>query len=60
MKSIYGKLILGFLVSMLFSFSIAGYFSLRKNSDELGRLAEEELEMSSQHIADLLSFIDEF
>ncbi len=59
MKSIYGKLILGFLVSMLFSFSIAGYFSLRKNSDELGRLAEEELEMSSQHIADLLSLIDD-
>ncbi len=58
MKSIYGKLILGFLVSMIFSFSIAGYFSLRKNSDELGRLAIEELEMSSQHIADLLSLID--
>lgn len=58
MKSIYGKLIVGFLVSMLFSFSIAGYFSLRKNSDELGRLAVEELEMSSQHIADLLGLID--
>lgn len=59
MKSIYGKLILGFLVSMIFSFSIAGYFSLKKNSDELGRLAIEELEMSSQHIADLLGLIDQ-
>lgn len=59
MKSIYGKLILGFLVSMLFSFSIAGYFSLKKNSDELGRLTIEELEMSSQHIADLLGLVDQ-
>lgn len=58
MKSIYGKLILGFLVSMLFSFSVAGYFSLRKNSDELGRLAVEELKMSSQHIVDLMGLID--
>ena len=58
MKSIYGKLILGFLVSMLFSFSVAGYFSLRKNSDELGRWAVEELKMSSQHIVDLMELID--
>ena len=58
MKSIYGKLILGFLVSILFSFSIAGYFSLKKNSTELGRLAIEELENSSQLINDLLLLID--
>ena len=58
MKSIYGKLILGFLVIMLFSFSVAGYFSLRNNSDELGRLAVEELKMSSQHIVDLMELID--
>ena len=58
MKSIYSKLIIGFLVSILFSFSIAGYFSLRKNSSELGRLTVEELEGSSQHIADLLGLID--
>lgn len=59
MKSIYGKLILGFLVSILFSFSIAGYFSLRKNSDELGRLALEELENSAQQIADYIQLLDE-
>lgn len=58
MKSIYSKLIVGFLVSILFSFSIAGYFSLRKNSSELGRLAIEELEGSSEHIAHLLQLID--
>ncbi len=58
MKSIYGKLILGFLVSILFSFSIAGYFSLRKNSDELGRLTNEELRNSFEYIAYLLNTED--
>lgn len=57
MKSIYGKLILGFLVSILFSFSVAGYFSIKRNSDELGRLAVEELEGSSEHIANLIKLI---
>ncbi|MEG0276893.1 MAG: HAMP domain-containing sensor histidine kinase [Coprobacillus sp.] len=59
MKSIYGKLILGFMASILFSFSIAGYFSVRKNSEEMGRLALEELESSSEHIANLLQLINE-
>lgn len=58
MKSIYGKLILGFMASILFSFSIAGYFSIRKNSEEMGRLAVEELESSSEHIANLIHLID--
>ena len=58
MKSIYGKLIIGFLVSILFSFSIAGYFSMRKNSTELGRLTTEELLSSSEHIVDLLKYTD--
>lgn len=58
MKSIYGKLILGFLVSILFSFSIAGYFSIKKNSDELGRLAVEELENSSELIVNLIQLVE--
>lgn len=59
MKSIYGKLIVGFLASIIFSFSIAGYFSLRKNSDELGRLAEEELQGSCKLIVYYIQTIDE-
>lgn len=59
MKSIYGKLILGFLVSILFSFSVAGYFSIRKNSEELGRVIVEELESSSDLIADFIESVDE-
>jgi Signal transduction histidine kinase len=58
MKSIYGKLIIGFLVSILFSFSIAGYFSFRKNSEEIGRLTIEELEKSSDCVADFIQLID--
>lgn len=59
MKSIYGKLIIGFLVSILFSFSIAGYFSLRKNADELGLLAIEELKNSTELIENFMNLIDE-
>lgn len=58
MKSIYGKLILGFIASILFSFSIAGYFSVRKNSQAMGKLATEELESSTEHIANLIQLID--
>ncbi len=58
MKSIYGKLIIGFLVSILFSFSIAGYFSLRKNANELGLLAVEELQNSTELIEDFMNLID--
>lgn len=58
MKSIYGKLILGYLVSVLFSFSIAGYFSLKKNSSDLSVLAIEELESSVHHIIELSGLIE--
>jgi len=60
MKSIYGKLIIGFLVSILFSFSIAGYFSLRKNSDELGALVIEEMKSASMHISNILQYADKY
>ncbi len=43
MKSIYGKLIIGFLVSIFISFSFAGYFVLRNNSQELSEVTKEEL-----------------
>ncbi|MCD7840570.1 MAG: HAMP domain-containing histidine kinase [Erysipelotrichaceae bacterium] len=58
MKSIYGKLIIGFLVSILLSFSIAGYFSLRKNNNALGQMAIDELNNSTQLISDFIEDID--
>jgi signal transduction histidine kinase len=59
MKSIYGKLILGFLVSIIFSFSIAGYFSVKRNASELGQLAYDELNNSSDYIISLIKNIDD-
>lgn len=44
MKSIYGKLILGFLVSIFFSFSFALYFVLKNNADELSSFTKDELQ----------------
>lgn len=44
MKSIYGKLILGFLVSIFISFSFAGYFVLKNNSEELSEFTRDELQ----------------
>ena len=54
MKSIYGKLIIGFLVSIVFSFSVAGYFTIRKNSSELSQLTYEELNNSSDYVINLM------
>jgi Signal transduction histidine kinase len=58
MKSIYGKLIIGFLVSIVFSFSVAGYFTIRKNSSELSQLTYEELNNSSDYVINLMKIVD--
>lgn len=50
MKSIYGKLIVGFLVSIFFSFSFAAYFVLENNSEELSKFTQTEL----QDVTDLI------
>ncbi len=59
MKSIYGKLIIGFFVSIIFSFSIAGYFSIKRNASELGQLAFEELNSASDHIVSLITLVNQ-
>ena len=46
MKSLYGKLIIGFFVSIVFSFSVAGYFSINSHSDKLGQMTIKELNNS--------------
>ena len=43
MKSIYGKLICGFLITIVFSFSVAGYVALRSNYDQIEDMAKNEL-----------------
>ncbi len=58
MKSIYGKLFLGFVLTLVLSFSFTGYFAIKQNGDEMSALALEELQDSTTHIADLIKLID--
>lgn len=59
MKSIYSKLIIGFLLTSLLSFSICCFFTIRSYNRDFDQLALEELEHSSNHIADLIKLIDD-
>ena len=59
MKSLYGKLIIGFFVSIVFSFSVAGYFSINNHSDKLGQMTVEELNSSLDYIVELVNVADE-
>lgn len=59
MKSIYSKLIIGFLLTSLLSFSICCFFTIRSYNRDSDQLALEELEHSSNHIADLIELIDD-
>jgi len=42
MKSLYGKLFIGFLVSILTSFSIAGYFGVQKQEESIRNMVVED------------------
>lgn len=57
MKSIYGKLILGFLVSILISFSFAGYFVLKNNSEELSEFTRVELQDATRLILNQMTYV---
>ena len=59
MKSIYSKLIICFLLTSLLSFSICCFFTIRSYNRDSDQLALEELEHSSNHIADLIKLIDD-
>ena len=59
MKSIYSKLIIGFLLTSLLSFSICCFFTIRSYNRDSDQLSLEELEHSSNHIADLIKLIDD-
>ena len=54
MKSIYSILIIGFLLTSLLSFSICCFFTIRSYNRDSDQLALEELEHSSEHIADMI------
>lgn len=59
MKSIYSKLVIGFLLTSLLSFSICCFFIIKSYNRDSDQLALEELEHSSNHIADLIKLIND-
>ncbi len=59
MKSIYSKLVIGFLVSILFSFSVAAYFSYRKNAEDIGKMTIEELHSCANQVASYIHLLDQ-
>lgn len=59
MKSIYGKLICGFLITIFFSFSVAGYVALRSNYDQIEDMAKSELSATSEYVVGILNSLDD-
>ena len=59
MKSIYGKLICGFLITIIFSFSVAGYVALRSNYDQIEDMAKSELNATSEYVVGILNSLDD-
>ena len=59
MKSIYGKLICGFLITIAFSFSVAGYVALRNNYDQIEDMAKSELSATSEYVVGILNSLDD-
>lgn len=54
MKSIYGKLICGFLITIIFSFSVSAYIALKSNYDQIDDMTQTELSATSDFIASVI------
>ena len=59
MKSIYGKLICGFLITIVFSFSVAGYVALRSNYDQIEDMAKNELSATNEYVTEILNILED-
>lgn len=59
MKSIYGKLICGFLITIVFSFCVAGYVALRSNYDQIESMAQNELSATSEYVVGILNSLED-
>lgn len=59
MKSIYGKLICGFLITIVFSFSVAGYVALRSNYDQIEDMTKSELNATSEYVVEILNNLED-
>lgn len=55
MKSIYSKLIFGFFVTIVASFSVAGVVSLKSNNEQIKETVEEDLISAREYVSKVLS-----
>lgn len=58
MKSIYSKLIFGFFITIVASFSVAGFVSLRLNDQQIESTVEEELITTNDYVSKVISNIN--
>lgn len=57
-KSIYGKLFIGFVLTIVISYVITGFFAVHQSHSDTKRIAVKDLQHSSSHIVDLVEQID--
>lgn len=58
MKSIYSKLIFGFFITIVASFSVAGFVSLRLNDQQIESIVEEDLITTNDYVSKVISNIN--
>lgn len=58
MKSIYSKLIFGFFITIVTSFSVAGFVSLRLNDQQIESTVEEDLITTNDYVSKVISNIN--
>ena len=58
MKSIYSKLIFGFFIKIVDSFSVAGFVSLRLNDQQIESTVEEDLITTNDYVSKVISNIN--
>jgi len=58
MKSIYSKLIFGFFITIVASFSVAGFVSLRLNDQQIESTVEEDLITTNDYVSKVISNIN--
>lgn len=58
MKSIYSKLIFGFFITIVASFSVAGFVSLRLNDQQIKSTVEEDLITTNDYVSKVISNIN--
>ncbi len=54
MKSVYGKLISGFLITILFSFTVSGYISIQNSNSQITSLVKNELHETVNFVYELV------